>query len=156
MTCTSFNFEISYKYMREKNPTITRWRRPCKHSQNGYLPILASRSLSFSSLWTAQRVEQRVLNGLYMAFLRLYNSTPRPPIPPPPVIIFSSFLSLPVCRRSSLYWRERGGLGWGGRGAKSYDGEKAWPSLNHSILSAVDGSNIQGGQMKSGQIIFFR
>jgi hypothetical protein len=29
---------------------------------------------------------------------------------------------------------ERGGRG-GGRGAKSYDGEKAWPSINYSILS---------------------
>ncbi len=28
----------------------------------------------------------------------------------------------------------RGGQG-GGRGTKSYDREKAWPSINHSILS---------------------
>ncbi len=30
------------------------------------------------------------------------------------------------------YWRERG---TGGGRSKSYDGEKAWPSANHSILS---------------------
>ncbi len=30
-----------------------------------------------------------------------------------------------------------GGVG-GRRGAKSYDREKAWPSVNHSILSAYD------------------
>jgi hypothetical protein len=28
--------------------------------------------------------------------------------------------------------------GRGGRGAKTYDDEKAWPSINHSILSAED------------------
>ncbi len=31
---------------------------------------------------------------------------------------------------------EVGGRGWGG--AKSYDGEKAWSSINHSILSVLD------------------
>jgi hypothetical protein len=25
---------------------------------------------------------------------------------------------------------------WGGRGAESYDRKKAWPSINHSLLSA--------------------
>jgi hypothetical protein len=39
-----------------------------------------------------------------------------------------SFLSLPVCRRSSLL------TGKGGeRGAKLNDHKKAWPSINHSI-----------------------
>ncbi len=53
-----------------------------------------------------------------------------PPPPPPPVSKLSLYLSLPLCRRSSLL------TGGGGRGAKSYDdGEKAWPSINHSILS---------------------
>ncbi len=33
------------------------------------------------------------------------------------------------------WWEE----GWGGGGAKSYDCEKAWSSVNHSILSALDG-----------------
>jgi hypothetical protein len=32
----------------------------------------------------------------------------------------------------------RGGEGGGGGGAKSYDGEKAWSSTNHSILYALD------------------
>jgi hypothetical protein len=39
------------------------------------------------------------------------------------------FLSLHVCRRS------KGGSGGGG--AKSHDGEKAWSSINHSILAAL-------------------
>jgi hypothetical protein len=46
----------------------------------------------------------------------------------------SLFLSLPVSRRSSLLMVEGGG---GGGGAKSYFGEKAWPSINHSILFDV-------------------
>jgi hypothetical protein len=45
---------------------------------------------------------------------------------------FSVFLSLSACHRSSLL------AGWGGGGggvAESCDGEKAWSSINHSILS---------------------
>jgi hypothetical protein len=42
----------------------------------------------------------------------------------------SFFISFPVCRRSTK-WIGGGGEG----GAKSYDREKAWPSINHSILS---------------------
>jgi hypothetical protein len=40
--------------------------------------------------------------------------------------------SLPMCRRSSLLTGE-GGRGWGE--AKSYERDKAWPSIDHSILS---------------------
>ncbi len=51
-----------------------------------------------------------------------------------PASKLSFFLSLAVCHWSLTaywrYWRERGGVG-----AKSYDGEKAWSSLHHSILS---------------------
>jgi hypothetical protein len=39
-----------------------------------------------------------------------------------------------MCRRSSLLTGEGVG-GWDGAGAKSYDGEKARPSIHHSILS---------------------
>jgi hypothetical protein len=55
---------------------------------------------------------------------------PRPPHPPSLVSKLSLFLRLPVFRRSSL----RKGEGGGG-GAKSYDGEKVWASINHSVLS---------------------
>ncbi len=51
---------------------------------------------------------------------------------PPPVNKLPLFLSLLVCRRSVLL--TEGGKG-GGR-AKSYDNEKAWSSIYHSILSA--------------------
>jgi hypothetical protein len=54
--------------------------------------------------------------------------------PPPPLLVNKSslILNLPVCRRSNILTK-RGG---GGQGAKSYDRAKAWPSTNHSILSA--------------------
>ncbi len=50
---------------------------------------------------------------------------------PTPVSKLSLVLSLPVSRRSSLVTQEGGGSGGGD---KSYDGEKAWSSINHSIL----------------------
>jgi hypothetical protein len=65
-------------------------------------------------------------------FLASYDSAPRPPHLRPG--LFSKLfliLSLPVRRRSSLL---RGG-GMEGGGAKSYEGEKAFLSLKHSIFS---------------------
>jgi hypothetical protein len=59
--------------------------------------------------------------------MRLYDSAPRPLPPPlPPVSKLSLFLSLPVCRQSSLLTEEGGG----GRGAESYDLKKAWATIN--------------------------
>ncbi len=52
--------------------------------------------------------------------------------PPSPSSKLSLFLSLPLFRRSSILTGEGGGGGWG---AKLYDCENAWSSLNHSILS---------------------
>ncbi len=71
------------------------------------------------------------------ASLRSYGSVyanppPRPSLPSRLPLI----LTLPVCRQSSLYWRERGG-GGGGREAESYNRKKAWPSINRSLLSAM-------------------
>ncbi len=59
-------------------------------------------------------------------------------LPPFPVRKLSLFLSLPVCHRWSLLSEEAGGGGEGG--AKSYDREKAWSSINHPILS---GKNVR-------------
>jgi hypothetical protein len=57
---------------------------------------------------------------------------PQPlPLPAASCLSFSVFLC--IARRA--YWQENGEGGSGG--AKSYDGEKAWPSLNHLILSAL-------------------
>jgi len=52
------------------------------------------------------------------------------PLPSANCLSFSVFL----CLAGRAYCRERGG--GGERGAKSYDCKKAWPSINHSILSA--------------------
>jgi hypothetical protein len=75
------------------------------------------------------------------AFSPSYDLAPRPPPPTPSPYPFSKlslFLSLPICRRrSSLLTGEGGG---GERGAKSYDSEhseKAWSSINNSMLSAL-------------------
>ncbi len=66
------------------------------------------------------------------AFLRSYDSAPPPSLPHPPLL--SLIMSLPVCRRSILLTEEGEG-GW--PGAKSYDREKAWPSIYQSILADV-------------------
>jgi hypothetical protein len=57
------------------------------------------------------------------ALLLLYDCLLLHPLPPSPVRKLSLFLSLPVCRRVSLV------MGEGGRG------EKAWSSVNNSVLS---------------------
>ncbi len=59
-------------------------------------------------------------------FLQSYDSAPCPP----PVVSLSQSVS--PCW---AYWRKRGARG--GWGAKSYDREKAWSSVNHSILSGI-------------------
>jgi hypothetical protein len=38
--------------------------------------------------------------------------------------------------------------GKGGRGVKSYDREKAWPSTNHSVLSVKDDGSVKGVSLK--------
>jgi hypothetical protein len=69
----------------------------------------------------------------YEAFMPSYDfASPSPP--PSPVSKLSLILSLPVCRRSSSLTGERAG----GGGAKSYDDEKIWYSMIHSILSATN------------------
>ncbi len=79
------------------------------------------------------RHEQRVLND--------YSGPGFPAVvtlPPSPTRKLSLFLSLPVCRLSSLLrW---GGGGEGGRGAESYGSEKSWSSTKLSILSGQDPS----------------
>ncbi len=68
----------------------------------------------------------------FLAVVWFVNSPPPPPLPPPLVSKLSLFLSLPVRRR----FRLTDGRGGGGmKGAQSYDGEKAWSSIIHEILS---------------------
>jgi hypothetical protein len=63
-------------------------------------------------------------------FLLDDDSAPWPPLFPPPP------LQSPTCLSFSVEFTDgKGGGGVVGRGAKSYDGEKAWLSIKHSILS---------------------
>ncbi len=86
---------------------------------------------------TLHVVPEKVLNYLQRTKLShrhiiWFPSAPPPPPLPSPVSNWSLFLTLPVCRWSSLL-AEEGGKGGGG-GAKTYGGEKAWSSINRSIL----------------------
>ncbi len=96
---------------------------------------------------------QRVLNDSIedRAFLRSYDSAPRPPSP---IGKLSLFLSVPVCRRSSLLTGEEVGREVG-RGAKSCDRKKAWPSVNHWILSVDSKENRRGAQERSSLYLLF-
>ncbi len=76
------------------------------------------------------------------AFSPSYDLAP-PPLPSASCLIFSVFLS--VAR--GAYWDDWGGEG-SGRGAKWYDDEKAWSSINHSILS-VSASLREAGVLTS-------
>ncbi len=60
-----------------------------------------------------------------------YDLAPPPLLPPSPVSKPTGDIQEDR-ERETTCWRERGEGAWGG--AKSYDGEKAWSSINHSIL----------------------
>ncbi len=49
-----------------------------------------------------------------------FHAVPRPPPPPLPVVKLYLFISLPVCRRSTILLLRGGGWGGGGRGAESF------------------------------------
>ncbi len=89
------------------------------------------------------------------AFLLSYDSAPRPPLPPLPsarCLSFSAFLCV-AGRHTVLTGEsgERGEGGGGGRGAKLSDREKAWSSLNHSILSGWKHSLVKINGMENTQ-----
>jgi hypothetical protein len=84
------------------------------------------------SWWKLKAGEQRVLNDLWTTrlscgYIMRHLAHPlSPPFRQQLVYLFqSSCVSLTE--------------GGGGIGAKSYDGEKTWSSINHSILSAWEG-----------------
>jgi hypothetical protein len=74
------------------------------------LPLSFYLILKESKRWRrAESIEQFIKD---QAFLQSYDLAPSPPYPPSPVSKLSLFLSIPVCRRSSLLMgREGEGVG---------------------------------------------
>jgi hypothetical protein len=64
---------------------------------------------------------------------RMFRLLTPPPLPLEICLSFSDYLYV----AGPAYWRETGPGAGVGRGAKSYYHEKAWPSVNHSILTAL-------------------
>jgi hypothetical protein len=77
---------------------------------------------------------QRVLNYIQRTKLSRCRMIRLLPHPLPPLTTESclSFLVF-MCVADRASWRDMGGRG--GQGTESYDREKAWPSINYSILS---------------------
>jgi hypothetical protein len=73
--------------------------------------------------WVGGRVHWIIYRGPGFLAVVWFGSSPTPS----PVSKLSPYLSFLVCRRSSLLTVEGG--------AKSYDGEEAWSSINNSIPS---------------------
>jgi hypothetical protein len=67
------------------------------------------------------------------AFFRSYDSAPRPPQTPSPDSELDRQHTGRLRKRGSLLTGEE--EAGGGCGAESYDGKKAWPSINYSIVS---------------------
>jgi hypothetical protein len=91
------------------------------------------------------------IEWLMKAFPLSYDFAPSPPPPPSPVnklIFFFVFL----CVATEAYWREREP-----GGDKTYDGEKAWSSINHSILSGLGGIlSFRSSMVDIFKLIFLR
>jgi hypothetical protein len=77
------------------------------------------------------------------------------PTPSPSRQQVGLFLTLPVCRRRpELSGGRRGGEGGGGE-AESYDGERDWSSINHSILFRMRQGPIISLLAQEFDVIFF-
>jgi hypothetical protein len=94
---------------------------------------------------------ERFLEG--QAFSRSYDSAPRPP-PLSPDSKLDTGAHSKTEKERQLLMGEGGGRG--GRGAESYDRKKAWPSINHSILSESGGKPVCRLRGKQIRIIWAR
>jgi len=83
----------------------------------------------YTYIWM-EEIYIRVYREYWMIW-RVPGSSPTPLSPSP----ITSCLSFVVfrCVTDGAYWREKGACG--GRGAISFDREKAWPSIHHPIYS---------------------
>jgi hypothetical protein len=70
--------------------------------------------------------------------VKCFGSLPSPPPCPPSTVskLDSTGYAQEDVERETTCWRERGD-DVGEEGATSYDGEKAWSSINHSIVSGT-------------------
>ncbi len=101
---------------------------------------MSTRHTSAQSRQTERRearysLNQRVLNGLYMTRLSRYRMIRLLPHPFPTISDIDRRHTGRMRKRDNLLTEKGGG---GGGGAKSCDGEKAWTSINHSILSGFN------------------
>ncbi len=97
----------------------------------------------FSTSITAECRTSESIEGLMddQAFSPSYDLVPPPPLLSGQKIVCLSQSSC-VSPVIMLTEKEGGGEVFGGGGAKLYDGEKAWSTMNHSILPAAHLGNI--------------
>jgi hypothetical protein len=101
---------------------------------------LSTRHTSAQSRQTERRearysLSQRVLNGLQMTRLSRRRMIRLLPHPVPTISEIDRRHTGRMRKRDILLTEKGGG---GGGGAQSCDGEKAWSSINHSILSGLN------------------
>ncbi len=107
---------------------------PNSLSKTNFLPMFAIFWHQEPCFWLKHRVKQRVVNNLQRARLSCGRMI-RLLAHPLPLISRQQIVSLSQYSPVRPYWRWEGeGCRHGG---KLYDHEKAWPSINHSILSGV-------------------
>ncbi len=106
---------------------------PAKHPGYEKPPRDSQRQREHLRIHAGNRLIQRVLKIYRRPGFLAYDSAPRrKPLPHLSRQSFSLYQSSCVSPVEFTDMKE----GQDGRGAKSYDGEKAWSSINHSILSA--------------------
>ncbi len=99
-----------------------------------FLDIFEKLSFSSSLLSDETREYWMIYKGLCLLAIVWFGSPPHPLTPLPVVSLTGD--TQEDCERETTCWRTREG-GGGEEGAKSYDAEKAWSSINRSTHSGV-------------------